>query len=107
MSIEQKNVVDFISFDKNNNKVILTISDHLPWDDEYMHLSLLQDKINAYIGFIERGEIFKKYPEYKNKTIVISICFKYDITNTCIDFLEKVRNLLHTINVKLEFRKLE
>ena len=44
MSVEILNVIDFVSSDKNGN-VVLTISDHLEWDEENNHLLLLQDKI--------------------------------------------------------------
>lgn len=44
MSIENLNVIDVVSIDKNEN-VVLTISDHLEWDEENNHLLLLQDKI--------------------------------------------------------------
>jgi hypothetical protein len=46
MSIENKKVVDFISINKNE-KVVLTISDHLQWDEKNEHLLKLQEKINS------------------------------------------------------------
>lgn len=52
MSIEQSDKIDFISTTKSG-KVQLTISDHLEWNDEEMHLLILQKKINAYLDFIQ------------------------------------------------------
>ncbi|WP_346426369.1 DUF6572 domain-containing protein [Bacillus cereus] len=31
------------------------IIDHLDWENTLQHLTLLQDKINAYVSFIENG----------------------------------------------------
>lgn len=49
MSVDNPNVIDFIS-EQDDDKVVLTISDHLEWDDEdNNHLYLLQEKVNAYL----------------------------------------------------------
>ena len=58
MSIEQTNTVDFVSIDEISGDALLTISDHLAWDEnEGAHLELLQNKLNAYLRFIESGEL--------------------------------------------------
>jgi hypothetical protein len=49
MSVENKNVIDFIS-EKDNN-IVLTISDHLEWDEDYEHIFLLQEKIKGWKTF--------------------------------------------------------
>ena len=64
MTIEQLDVVDFIGVEKYTNKVILTISDHLDWEKEEEHLHLMQRKINAYINFIESGELCETVPRF-------------------------------------------
>ena len=53
LSIEQTDVVDFMGIDKLTGEIVLTISDHLEWNDaDEEHLWLLQEKINAYLRFI-------------------------------------------------------
>jgi hypothetical protein len=59
MSVEQKDVIDAIGVNKESGEVVLTISDHLDWEDTSAHLLVLQDKINTYIAFIESGEILQ------------------------------------------------
>ena len=53
MSIDQPAVIDFLWKDGPNNRAVLTISDHLDWEEEGEHLLLLQDKLNHYLEFIE------------------------------------------------------
>ena len=72
MSIEDPNVIDFVSLDQNGN-VFLTISDHLEWDADNEHLLLLQEKINSYLSSIESGDIYKKYPKAKGLKIIINL----------------------------------
>ncbi|MEM9526867.1 MAG: DUF6572 domain-containing protein, partial [Bacteroidota bacterium] len=44
MAIDQLDKIDFISVDTVNDRVVLTISDHLSWEDEFEHSYLLQEK---------------------------------------------------------------
>src|SRR5512142_1229211 len=100
MSIEQTNIVDFVSTSSDDAEVHLTISDHLPWDDKNEHLLLLQSKLNAYLRFIESGEIFKSYPKAKGRTIVISIACLYPPEGDAKVFLERTdKTLLHALYV--------
>ena len=69
MSVEQTDKIDFIGSDKESNSIILTISDHLDWEDSERHLLLLQEKLNNYLAFCESGEILEVYPQAKNKHI--------------------------------------
>ena len=60
MSVSDKGVIDIVSINLNGN-VVLTISDHLPWDMKMEHIFILQEKINSYLGAIETGELNEKY----------------------------------------------
>ncbi len=95
MSIEQKDKIDFISTTPDK-EVELTISDHLEWDSENNHLLILQDKLNAYLDFIQSGQILEDYPNAYNENIIISVVMKYapkedalTFLNHCEKFLEK------------------
>jgi hypothetical protein len=69
MSIEREDTIDFATIDKDSGDLWLSISDHLPWDEnDDQHLALLQGKLNAYLRFLESGEVFKKVPRPKIET---------------------------------------
>lgn len=106
MSIEQSNVVDIIGTDEGNNAVILTISDHLDWDDTESHLLLLQDKINTYLAFYESGEVYEAYPQAIGKQIIIDIVGKYSLPATGENFLEEVKKIIQDIGIKIQFTQL-
>jgi len=92
MSINQTDTIDIIGTTPEG-KVILTISDHHPWDETW-HLQLLQDKINAYLQFIESGQIFEDYPNAVGRELVIEIAMKHEPTSEAISFLEKVKEVI-------------
>ena len=76
MSVEDSKIIDAIATDPKGN-IILTISDHLEWDEKLEHLLVLQNKIIDYLSFIESGQIYIDYPTAKGKNIVINIFAKF------------------------------
>jgi hypothetical protein len=71
--ITETDKIDGIAVDKKNNALVLLISDHLDWNDEYNHLITLQDKINAYISFIETEQYKENYPDKSFDCFIIEI----------------------------------
>ena len=93
MSVENLNVIDFVSIDKNEN-VVFSISDHLEWDEANEYLLILQNKINAYLSSIESGDIYKQYPNAKGKHIAINLVARYTLKKTGYDFIQRVKDAL-------------
>ncbi|MGA2404326.1 MAG: DUF6572 domain-containing protein [Syntrophobacteraceae bacterium] len=107
MSIEQTEVVDFVSIDPKSGDVYLTISDHLPWDrGEGEHLLLLQDKINAYLRFIESGEMVKELPETKGRKVLIELVSQFPLSEKASVFFEKTNAVIHDAGFILQFKLL-
>lgn len=104
MSVEQSDVIDAIGLDKASGAVVLTISNHLSWDDR--NILILQDKINAYLGFIEDGGLFETYPESKGRKVVVDVVCKYPLSEKALSFMEKIRALLHAVGVEIRFQVL-
>jgi len=104
MSVENKEKIDFVSLEKGSGDIILTISDHLSWDDEE-HIILLQDKINSYIEYIENGQIQELFTDSGNRNRVISIEFLHHPTGITVKFLEMVGNELKNNGIGFRYRQ--
>jgi len=78
MSVEQTDLIDAIGVDKTSQEVVLTISDHLEWSEtaEDHHKEVLQEKLNAYLRFIESGELVEAYPDAEGRPRVINIVMR-------------------------------
>jgi hypothetical protein len=93
LSIEDTDIVDFISVDPSGSEVELTISDHLDWENADRHIQLLQSKIFRYLDFIDSGEIHQSYPAAAGKQLVIRIRAKFPpgrFANEVFDFIKSV-----------------
>ena len=104
MTIEKVDQVDIIGIDNDTGYVSLWISDHLDWEDEEMHLRLLQDKINRYLSFCESGEIYEKYPEARGRKIEFSVYAKHDTPQICVDFFNRVSQILEEQGFSLKYQ---
>ena len=96
MSILEENVIDSASIE--NGILILTISDHLKWDNE--HLFLLQEKINSYIQYIESGQIFEDFGESSYETIEIQLIYKYKPNENYRKFLYCLEGALSKLKLR-------
>lgn len=108
MSIDNVNVVDGLAADQRNGVLYLLLTDHLEWVQsenalsERDHLLLLQEKINAYISFIEEEQFKSKYPNLELQLAIIEIHFQYDITENCERFLQAVQSQVKKYRIKIE-----
>jgi hypothetical protein len=75
MSVEQTDVVDIVSIERETGNVILPISDHLDWSDSAAHQRNLQKKLNTYLAFVESGEILEQYPKARDRSVVLNVVF--------------------------------
>jgi hypothetical protein len=106
MSVEQRNVVDFIGTSKADGHVILTISDHLPFDGNEARLVNLQDKLNDYLAAIESGEICDAYPAANGRPIEISIRFKHSPDERGLAFLRASERAIREAGFSLTYETL-
>lgn len=102
MSVEIPKVIDFTSIDKNGY-FVLTISDHLEWDEENEHLLILQEKINAYLSFIENHDFYDNCPQALNRKILINIVAKYPPNKQGEDFLGRVEEIIKSAGYDFSF----
>ena len=106
MSIEDANIIDLVGIDRGDGNVILTISDHLPWDEDVEnHLWLLQEKINTYLAYIETGQILKDIPDAMSKNIIIDIVAKYNRNDNDMvnKFFDCASEAIESAGFKLRF----
>ncbi len=100
MTVEQVESIDFIGVDKK--KVSLLIVDHLEWgQNDENHLFLLQEKVNAYLRFFESGEIYRKYPNSRNRDVELEIVFNHLPSKKGYWFLDQLQPILARAGVKL------
>jgi hypothetical protein len=105
MTVEQHNVIDTIHVEPSGNAV-LTIADHLPWDEVNEHLYCLQEKLNAYLRFIESGEIYQKWPNAAGHPILIDVVMKYPAPGSAARFLEQMSAAIQAAGFKFNTRSL-
>src|SRR5262249_54011027 len=93
MTVEQPDVVDFITIN-DAGEAVLTVSDPLPWRRLEEHLRHLQEKLNAYLIFIESGELHRKCPPTRGCPIVIEVVMKHDAPEKAYWFFDEAAAII-------------
>jgi hypothetical protein len=106
MSIDQTEKIDILVTDKEKTFVRLIIADHLDWEefDEGHHLELLQDKINAYLHFIEGGQLIQSRPDLKGVPVIIEVAAKYPPSEEALKFYRLAGPLVAEGGVSLQLK---
>ncbi|MDR0275686.1 MAG: hypothetical protein LBI48_10210 [Burkholderiaceae bacterium] len=104
MSIDQTNVVDIIGTDNETRDVVLFITDHLMWSENLNeHLLLLQEKLNTYLSFVESGELLERYPNAKDRAVLIDVVCKYPPSQQAQGFCNQAAQIIEGAGMKLRF----
>jgi hypothetical protein len=104
MSIEQADKIDFVNIEYQTGDVLLSISDHLSWDeDEGEHLMMLQTKLNTYLAFIEGGQMYRQIPETVGRRVVINLVGKFPLSAEAKKFFRLASQTIHNAGFSLRF----
>jgi hypothetical protein len=79
--------------------VVLTISDHLDWENTEEHLRILREKINTYLRFVERDEIYKQFPEARGCQLDIQLVSHYPVPKEASSVLRQATNAAAALGV--------
>jgi hypothetical protein len=101
MSVQQTDVIDIIGLNRETGDVVLTISDHLDWSDSIAHQTILQNKFNAYLAFVESGEILRQYPDAKDRAVVFRVVLHTSPDESGCAFLRRAAEVIQSAGFRL------
>lgn len=104
MAVDQLDGIDLIGVRRESGEVVLTISDHLDWSDSREHQLILQKKLNAYLAFVESGEILESYPDSRGRRVVFSVVFHFAPDDGSLAFLEAAGKIVESAGFSFEER---
>jgi hypothetical protein len=105
VTIENADAVDGAGIDRASGEVVLTISDHLMWEDN-RHLPLLEQKIGRYLDFVQSGQLLELIPQAKGRSIRIEVIHKHQPTDLASKFLLAAGRQLKAVGIELSNREL-
>jgi Family of unknown function (DUF6572) len=71
--VENPRIVDLVSHDRERDEVVLAILEPRPWSGDEDQLHQLEDKLNAYFGYVLDGFLVRDYPQYEGVPVVIRL----------------------------------
>lgn len=105
MSVSQSALVDAIGVETSTGKVVMTISDHLGWEDEMEHIALLREKLDSYLRFVESGELLTAYPAAVGRPVAVDVVARVEPSGAGLDFLRSAMTTMGKAGVELRLRR--
>ena len=101
MAVDDSSYVDAIAIDHDGKTLIMMISDHLDWeaDFEFDHLTILQEKLNTYLWFIESKQYQEVYPGIEFESFLIDIRFLHNMSENCMKYIDVANRKLSLENI--------
>lgn len=100
LNVESTYTIDGLAFNQETSSLILLLADGMDWIDINRHLLLLEDKLNAYIGYIDSRQYEEKYPNVERIEVRVSFLFKEP--EICHKLLDRVERILANIFENIE-----
>ena len=101
MTVEQTDLIDVVRFHEKSGRLVLTISDHLDWSDSTRHQTILQKKFNAYLAFVEGGEVFERCPNARGRAVEFEVVFKFKPNAEGVRFLGRAKSVIESAGFTL------
>ena len=70
--MQKHNVIDVVSLSPDGRDIALSLIETRPWDERGENLLDMQEKLKAYLDYVESGQLYQQYPEAKGR----SVCFR-------------------------------
>ncbi len=85
-------VVDLIGLDSDSDEVYLVMLEERPWGADPEQLRQLENKFNAYLGYLLDGYLAREYPQYEGKRVRFQLDCASAPEGEAIAFLNGARN---------------
>jgi hypothetical protein len=105
MGLDKALVVDAAGIEKPSGYMVLSIIDSWAWDEgEVAHILALQEKLNAYLEFVESGQIWESYPDARSSRIVIELISPFTPPERAQELLEEAARVSAIIGIAIRSR---
>jgi len=106
MTVENIDIIDALGIEKDTGEIILTISDHLPWNSNSDHFEILEKKIGRYLDFIQSGQLVESIQDASKRRLRISIFCKHEPDDHAYNFLKAAERELAEFGIAISLSEL-
>ena len=93
-------VVDLIGLDSDRDEVYLIMIEERPWGPDPDQLRDLENKFNAYLGYLQGGYLAREYPQYEGKRIRFQLDCATPPQGEAVAFLTAAQNFAEAEGVR-------
>jgi hypothetical protein len=99
MSVSDANTVDAVGIEPDTGNALMIVSDDMDWSDIAGHINALQQKIGAYIAFIQSGQLDNSLPEGVGRPRKIGVIQQFEPPEIAVQILDQLGEQLSTFSI--------
>lgn len=97
--ISDASSVDALGIEPGTGNALLIIADDLDWSDPVAHMNALQQKIGAYLAFINSGQLETQLPEGAGRPRKIGVFMQYEPPENLVPILDGLGQQLAAFSI--------
>lgn len=103
MAVDDPTIIDEMGISQDDPSVLkLYITDFLNWDEEGLHLIILQNKVIAYFNFIDSGQAKQSFPDSEIESYIIELHMMHGLVNNAMAVLGNLAEQMAPYGVKIQ-----
>ncbi len=71
--VQNPRIIDLITPDSESGEIVLMILERRPWGEDPNQLYQLEDKLNAYLGYVLDNFLTRDYPQYAEMPVRVQL----------------------------------
>ena len=103
MAISDAEMVDAVGIEPETGNAMLVITDDLDWSDPVAHINALQQKVMAYLDFIQSGQLEHSVPEAAGRKPKIGVIQQFEPPENVLPVLASLGEQMASMNVDFGF----
>lgn len=90
MTVQNRNVIDFVSVDPLSGTAYLSLIEERAWGDVGALLPDLENKLNTYLEYVESGQLLEDYPDLRGTRVTFRFHYFHELTAREREFIRIV-----------------
>ncbi len=92
--VHKPQVIDVVAQRPGSDEYVLVMLESREWDGSTERLAQIQDKINAYLEYVNSGQFCWMYPDATGRPVHIELRCSYEPDPNTVRFIDDARSYL-------------
>ena len=95
--------VDQVFLTKNSDAVVLNLIVDRPWSELPSFQPALNEKLGAYLAFVQNGELVERFPQFKGLPVRVFVYCTYEPDGRALKLIDRYKPIFREHGILLQW----